>query len=342
MKRYISWGATLLVTAMLCGSASIPARSAGVPSQISYTDVTKLYGAIPKPAKHYHFAYVTKTLVNEFWVAVAQGIRQEAARYGIQVDVQAAKDESSLTEQLSIGQTMLGSGKYDALLLSPQSGTNMLSVVQAAAAKHIPTVIIDDARTDGANTYVGTDQVMIGKRAAQFLEGHLPKGSEVAMIEGQPGSPNGLKRKIGFTNEITGSHLLKLVASQTGNWDTTQALNVATNIMRAHPNLAGFYSANDGMAFGVIQAVQNAGKTGKILVVGTDGISEAKAKVKAGAESATIAEFPTDEGIMGVDMALRLLGGQKLPVWIISKQALLTPGNIATYLCQPPAAPGCK
>jgi ribose transport system substrate-binding protein len=49
-----------------------------------------------------HFAYVTKTLINEFWQDVAAGVKSEAAKYGIKVDVQAAKDESSMVEQLNL------------------------------------------------------------------------------------------------------------------------------------------------------------------------------------------------------------------------------------------------
>lgn len=62
---------------------------------------------------------MTKTLINEFWQDVAAGVNSEAAKYGIKVDVQAAKDESSMVEQLNLTQTV-ASQKPDGLLLSPQ------------------------------------------------------------------------------------------------------------------------------------------------------------------------------------------------------------------------------
>ena len=77
------------------------------------------------------FAYVTKTLINEFWQDVAAGIKSEAGKYNIKFDAQAAKDESSLVEQLNLAQTIL-SQKPDALLLSPQSDSNLVPAVQAA------------------------------------------------------------------------------------------------------------------------------------------------------------------------------------------------------------------
>jgi ABC-type sugar transport system, periplasmic component len=90
-------------------------------------DLEKTFGAVPAPKKPLHFVYVTKTLINEFWQDVSAGIKSEAAKYNIKVDVQAPKDESSLVEQLNLAQTLL-SQKPDALLLSPQSDSNMVPV----------------------------------------------------------------------------------------------------------------------------------------------------------------------------------------------------------------------
>ena len=89
------------------------------------------------------FAYVTKTLINEFWQDVAAGIKSEAGKYKIKFDAQAGKDESSLVEQLNLAQTIL-SQKPTALLLSPQSDSNLVPAIQTAKKNNIPTVVIDD------------------------------------------------------------------------------------------------------------------------------------------------------------------------------------------------------
>lgn len=73
----------------------------------------------------------------------------------------------------------------------------------------------------------------------------------------------------------------KLVC-QPADWDRIKALDVATNVLQRNPDIKAFYCANDTMAMGVAQAVTNAGKKGKILVVGTDGIPEARKMVSEG------------------------------------------------------------
>ena len=236
---------------------------------------------------------------------------------------------------MNLAQTVL-SGKPDALLLSPQSDSNLAPVVEAAKALNIPTIIIDDARTEGASTYVGTDQVAIGAKAAEFLGKLYPDGGKVAQIEGQAGSPNARKRIQGFTDTVKANPKFQLVASQPGDWDRLKALNATTNIMREHDDLLGVYANNDGMALGVFEAVQAGGKVAQVAVVGTDGIRQAKKSIAAGEMKATVAEFPYDEGVLGVQMAVRLLGCQAVPPWVVSPQAVNSADNVKDFP-DPPA-----
>ena len=116
---------------------SCSAYPTGTAEKIESTDLASKFGDVPKPGKELHFAYVTKTLINEFWQDVAAGVKNEAAKYGIKVDVQAAKDESSMVEQLNLAQTV-ASQKPDALLLSPQSDSNLVPVDQGRDGREHP------------------------------------------------------------------------------------------------------------------------------------------------------------------------------------------------------------
>jgi D-allose transport system substrate-binding protein len=73
-------------------------------------------------------------------------------------------------------------------------------------------------------------------------------------------------------------------------------------VLQRNPNLKAFYCANDTMAMGVAQAVANAGKSQTVLVVGTDGIPEARKMVEAGQMTATIAQNPADIGATGLKL----------------------------------------
>lgn len=328
--RTAAFIAVALVTATSTVAFVASSTTAAGGDSLAYTAIDSSLGKLPTPKKHYRFAYVSKTLINEFWQAVKSGADAAAAKDGVTVDTQAAKDESSLSEQLNIAQTMLG-GNYDALLVSPESESNLGPAIAQARAKGMPVIDIDDARATGVSTYIGTDQMQIGMKAAQYIRGRLPDGGEVAQIEGQAGSPNARARIKGFTTGIAADSKFKLVASQPGNWDRLTALDAAANIMRAHPNVKAFYANNDTMALGVVEAVRNAGKAGKVIVIGTDGINAAKSAIADGSLDATVAEFPLEEGQLGVEMAIRALGGQKFPAWIVSQQAVITKQNVSKF-----------
>ncbi len=325
--------AAALVTSLLPATRQVFAQdnpSAGTAEKIESADLEKTFGPVPAPKEAPRFAYVTKTLINEFWQDVAAGIKSDSGKYNAKFDAQAAKDESSLVEQLNLAQTIL-SQKPAAFLLSPQSDSNLAPAIQAAKKLNIPTVIIDDARTPGANCYIGTDQVAIGGKAAEFLHQLYPQGGKIAQIEGQAGSPNARARIKGFTETLKKYSNFNLVASQPGNWDRMTALNATSNILRQHPDLVGIYANNDGMALGVVEAVKSAGKLKQVAVVGTDGIREAKRSIANGELRATVAEFPYDEGKLGVEVALRILGGQAIPAWVVSPQAVITAENVKDY-----------
>lgn len=299
-------------------------------AQIESSALDSTFGPTPKPSHPLHFAYITKTLINQFWQDAAAAAKAEAQKNGITLSVQAAQDESSMMQQLNLGQTML-SQKPDALLLSPESDTNLEPVITAARAANIPTIIIDDARSAGASSYIGTNQEAIGAKAAIFLHEANPNGGDVAQIEGMAGSPNARARMKGFRDQLAKYPNLHLVASQPGNWDRLTAMNATTNILRQHPALVGIYANNDGMALGVYEAVKDAGAAAKVAVVGTDGIPEAKASIANGAMRATVAEFPLEEGKLGVDVALRLLACQSIPPWVVSPNLVITKANVAQY-----------
>jgi ribose transport system substrate-binding protein len=328
-------GAVTAVTAVLL---SAPAFAQGACStypsssmdSIQSSAIDAKFGPLPTPKAGMHIAYVTKTLINEFWQVVAAGVKGEAAKHGIKVDLQAANDEASLIEQLNLAQTEM-SKKPDALLLSPESDSNLVPVIEAARAANVPTIVIDDARTKGASTYIGTDQIAIGAKAADFFHKIYPNGAKIAQIEGAAGSPNARLRIKGFEDELKTFPNLTLVASQPGNWDRLTALNAASNILREHPDLGGFYANNDGMALGVVEAVKNADALAKVAVVGTDGIKEAKNSIIAGELRATVAEAPYAEGLLGVQMAIRLLACQPIPAWVMSPQVVITKDNLADF-----------
>ena len=299
--------------------------------QTDIAEVQKTLGA-PTVKAGAKLCYVTRTLANEFWGYERDGFEAEAKKLGVTYQTFAVNDESSISEQLDKAQSALNQG-CSAILASPISATALDTVFKAALTKGVPAIVLNDAQgTVPGVVYVGPDASTIGSTAADYIAKALPAGGKVAMIEGDPGSSNALNRGKGFKAGLAKHTNLELVAAQSAKWDTNQAKTIATAMLTAHPDIKAFYSQNDGMALGVQSAIDAKGLTGKVILVGTDGIPQAKKLIAAGTYTATVSERPTTEGAAGVQTALWLLDGKKAPAWVDVPAFVVDKSNVSQYL----------
>lgn len=309
-----------------CAKTAEPFSTDDATDSAEYGDLTDTLGAVPAPAKDVQIGSVMKFLGNQYWAALSKGQTARAGKYGTKVDVQAASSESDQVGQLNASETMLNKN-YQAILASPQSDTNLCPAVEKAEAKGLIVVNVNDAVFPNARQWVGPNQIQNGVTAAQYMAKTLPKGASVAIIQGQAGVYAAKQRTAGFTGEA-GKQGLKVVSSVPADWDVQKARDAATTILQQHPDLAGFYCNNDTMALGVAEAVKAAGKTGKVQVIGTDGIADAYTAIRKGDLTATVDSYPDLTGAVAVDIALRLVGGQKVPRAVYTPQALITKDNV--------------
>jgi len=89
-----------------------------------------------------------------------------------------------------------------------------------------------------------------------------------------------------------------------------------TNFLTQYPDIQGVMAANDSMALGVVKALDAAGKTGEIQVVGFDNIPAVVPLVQEGQMLATIEQFGADMAKFGIEFGLRELAGETFEGWI--------------------------
>ncbi len=250
------------------------------------------------------YAIILKTLSNDFWAKMKSGIEEEAKKLGVKVDIFAAQNEEDTAGQLTILENCL-TKSYKAIGVAPLSPTNLINGIVQANEKGIyvmnidEKIDIDSLRNAGGSViaFATTDNEAVGERGAKFIINQLGKsGGDVAIIEGKAGNASGESRKAGATKTFKATEGIKLVASQPADWDRQKALDTATGYIQMYPDLKAIYCCNDTMALGALQAVINADKLGKIIVVGTDGSAEALESIRAGQLSATVAQDPAEIG----------------------------------------------
>lgn len=335
-------GAALLAVLAGCslspdsGSAATSSGANSITANVdasAKTDFTELKKTLGDPTVTGtpKLCYITRTLSNEFWGFERDGFEAEAKKLGVDFQTFDVTDESSITEQLDKAKSAANQG-CTAILASPISATGLDSVFTTALAAGVPAIVLNDAKSSVPGVvYIGPDAATIGESAADYIATKLPEGGKVAMIEGDPGSSNAQNRGAGFKQGLTNHPNLELVASSTANWDQTKAQDIANAMLTANPDIKAFYSQNDGMALGVAAAIAGKGLTGKVLLIGTDGIPQAKKEIQQGNLTATVSEQPTTEGATGVDVALWLLAGKKVPGWVDVPAFVIDSENVAQY-----------
>ena len=280
-------------------------------------------------------AMVLKTLNNPFFIDMQRGAEDAAKRLNVDLTVQAAERETDVEKQMQIIENLVETG-VNALAIAPSGSKEVVTAVAKANAANIPVVIVDDkvdaqaAKEAGVHweAYVGSDNVEGGRIAGRYLAQLTNGSANVALLEGIPGHQTGDARLKGFKEAIQSSPAIKIVASQTANWERDQGFNVFQNMLQAHPDIDAVFACNDMMALGAVEAIRAAGKTGKIRVIGFDALDDAKKAIAAGTMEASVAQFPAEMGKAAVESAVKVIRGEALPADINVKLALVTKDNV--------------
>jgi len=269
------------------------------------------------------------------------GINSQAQESGAQVEIQAATSITDTTGQAE-KLTAMAQQDYNCYVVNPISGTNLVQALAPVAAEGTPIVNIDSPiDADAAKeadvtpvTYIGTDNKDAGAKGGQYMVDTIGSG-QVALIGGIAGDVTSQARLDGFTEAVDGT--LDIVQTVAADWERQKALTAATDIMRANPDLKGFFAANDDMGLGIARAVANEGKTGEIAVISVDGNEDALKAVEAGDLTATVAQYPYEIGALGVEACEAVLSGQQIPTEIVSPTALVNKDNAADAIASFPA-----
>ncbi|HQG47011.1 MAG TPA: sugar ABC transporter substrate-binding protein, partial [bacterium] len=268
-------------------------------------------------------ALVMKTLNNPFFVEMQQGAEEAAARLQVQLIVQAAERELDVEKQMQIIENLI-QRRVAAICLTPSGSREVIPAICKANRAGIPVLIIDSGVDSAAlaeaggkvATFIGSDNFEGGRLAGQMVVDKLGGKGNVAILEGIPGHETGDSRLRGFHAAIDRVPGIRLVASQTANFERDQGYTVFQNILQSHPEVQAVFGCNDMMALGAIEAIAAAGRTQDILVVGFDAITDAREAIQAGRMAASIAQNPRAMGKLAVENSLRVLRGEHLPAVI--------------------------
>ncbi|OON64008.1 LacI family transcriptional regulator [Massilia sp. KIM] len=213
--------------------------------------------------------------------------------------------------------------RVDVIAFSPVVESGWDTVLREAKAAKIPVILSDRAvKVSDPSlyvTFIGSDFVEEGRRAARWLVEHAKKNPNrsynIVELQGTVGSAPALDRKAGFAEVIAGNPKFKIIRSQTGDFTRAKGKEVMEAFLKSEgKNINVLYAHNDDMAIGAIQAIEEAGlKPGKdILVVSIDGVRGAFEAMLQGKLNVTVECNPLI-GPQLIQLAQQVKAGKPVP-----------------------------
>ncbi|MDO4662508.1 MAG: D-ribose ABC transporter substrate-binding protein [Tissierellia bacterium] len=257
------------------------------------------------------------TLNNPFFVDIQKGIEEVANEENVKVVISDAQNDSA---KQSNQMDDLIQQNVDLLIVNPVDSQAISPSVENANGADIPVIAVDRGADSGQIvSLVASDNVEGGRMAGEFIMEKLGENAKVAQLEGIPGASSTRERGEGFKEATDGK--IDFVATQTANFDRSEAMSVMENMIQANPDIQAVFSQNDEMALGAIEALSS---NSDILVVGFDGTEDAIKAVKDGKLAATVAQKPEEMGKLAVKTAIKYLNGEKVEENISSPLELIT------------------
>lgn len=264
------------------------------------------------------------------WEAAKQNgrISQESTFYDAQ------GDQSS---QISHIETAI-SNDVDVLIASPVTGEGILPGIDQANDADIPVIAIDRdfAETSGRETYIGSDNVSLGRRSSQLLREFMSETSDddtynVIQLEGTPGAPNVELRGSGFQSVVDDNDDFQVLDSQTGEFTTQGALSTMNDLITRHgDDIDGVFCQNDLMCLGAHQALSDSNMD--VPITGVDGTEGWVELFSENQYYGTLAQLPEGMVDQAVTTSKNILGGESVQDEFVIEGLEVTQENASDYL----------
>ncbi len=278
------------------------------------------------------FAFSPGVISNPFYIAMWHGALKAAQENNVDLIWQGPQ-EWDFAKQTVIVESML-TKRPKALLLSPCDPEALKAPLQKAVKAGILVITTDTDINDPdyaiRKQNIASDNYKGGVTAGEALAKAINGKGEVAMMGAMTGVTTNEQRYSGFRDALAKFPGIKIVTTQYSNSDQSKAAEQMQSVLLAHPRLAGAFGVDTPTAHGCAVGLRNAGKSGKVVLVGFDSQPLEVEDLKAGLISMLVAQAPYEMGYQGVTNAYKFLKGEvkELDKSITTGFYVITPENV--------------
>ncbi|WP_328360129.1 substrate-binding domain-containing protein [Streptomyces sp. NBC_00457] len=239
-------------------------------------------------------------------------------------DASAAKQADQLQKMIDDG--------VDVILLDAVDSHAIADGVKKAKDAGIPVIAYDRLAEGPIDAYISFDNSLVGEVQGRTLVEALGNGEDVSkkivMMNGSPTDPNAKQFKAGALDELTGKVDIE-ESFDTKDWDPKNAeANMEQAIAKIGvDNIAGVYSANDGMAGGIVDALKAAGVTDMPPITGQDAELGAVQRIISGEQYMSVYKSYPQEAEAAAEMAVAKIQGRDIQFDALTRDKVDSPTN---------------
>ncbi len=286
-------------------------------------------GSTQANAANYKITFIQGVAGDAFYVTMGCGVAAAAAKDGAVITTQGgAKWDATI--QKPVLDSVIAS-KPDAILIAPNDKAALQKPIEAAIAAGIKVVLVDTTIDDPSTAVaeIASDNYGGGKAAFNAVKQLAPKGGKVLVVSTSPGVSSVDARVNGFADGANADKKFNYIGVQYSNNEPAVAQRIITAALAKNKDIVAVFATNLFSAQGVAAGIKQAGKQGKVQIVGFDAGSDQVKALKSGLVQALIAQQPGTIGSKGVDAAVAALKGQTVsPHKVQTGFTILTKKNI--------------
>ncbi len=273
-------------------------------------------------------AVFTKNWVNPAYAGARLAVDRVAAEAGARTVHYAPQTPDDVGEQQALVAEAMAT-KPDAVVLNPADDVKMQEDLARLAAANIPTVLFINRMAGPALTFVGADDVAIGRRTATALFEAMAGRGRVVALDGPSTAPTSRARARGFDEALAQFPGIELAGRAVGHLAQAPAKAAMAELLAKDARINGVWTANDPMALGALDALEAAGRQAK--VVGINGAPDAIEAIARGTLLASADFSAFNIATIAARAALRHLRGEPVPKEILLPAELIDRSNFSRW-----------
>ena len=277
--------------------------------------------------KNYKMTLIAGVKGDEFYITMNCGAQAKAKELGVTLDFQGPdKFDASLQTPVV---NAVAAKKPDAVLVAPTDTKAMYAPIKQLSDAGTKVALVDTTleQADFAVSQIASDNEGGGKAAADTLGKLIGGKGKVFVVNVTPGISTTDARGKGFQDGAKAAGLT-FVGQQYDNDDPAKAAAIVKAELAKDPDLKGIFATNLFSAEGAATGIREAGKLGKVKIVGFDAGPKQVEDLKKGIVQALIAQKPAEIGADGVEQAYNALTGKATEKKIGTGSVTITKANL--------------